>query len=228
MGPARHPEGKKQAKSFPQCALNKCVLAGHNQFKWPEASKRAVLPNLIPRKPVGQRMVGPLAARGRDATAEADLAEALRRSRLTAQREKRKRAAADRRSFNVACTLSGLRAELDRREQRRQEAQYAGQLHEAIVKSRQGEEERRARAALNEARDVARAIDASLINHTRWGQLPDDVIELVLDIKQEERVQHELVKPASSLCCMPCDMPCGMDVVASWEYALSAYMNEVD
>ena len=75
-------------------------------------------------------MVGPLAARGRDATAEADLAEALRRSRLTAQREKRKRAAADRRSFNVACTLSGLRAELDRREQRRQEAQYAEQLHE--------------------------------------------------------------------------------------------------
>ena len=83
---------------------------------------------LIPRKPVGQRMVGPLAARGRDATAEADLAEALRRSRLTAQREKLKRAAADRRSFNVACTLSGLRAELDRREQRRQEAQYAEQL----------------------------------------------------------------------------------------------------
>ena len=75
-----------------------------------------------------------------------------------------------------------------------------------------------------------RAIDASLINHTRWGQLPDDVIELVLDIKQEERVQHELVKPASSLCCMPCDVPCGKEpyVVASWEYALSAYMNEVD
>ena len=73
-----------------------------------------------------------------------------------------------------------------------------------------------------------RAIDASLINHTRWGQLPDDVIELVLDIKQEERVQHELVKPASSLCCMPCDMPCGMAYVAtshvaSSEYALSAY-----
>ena len=92
--------------------------------------RRRVAQNLIPRKPVGQRMVGPLAARGRDATAEADLAEALRRSRLTAQREKRKRAAADRRSFNVACTLSGLRAELDRREQRRQEAQYAEQLHE--------------------------------------------------------------------------------------------------
>ena len=75
-----------------------------------------------------------------------------------------------------------------------------------------------------------RAIDASLINHTRWGQLPDDVIELVLDIKQEERVQHELVKPASSLCCMPCDVPCGMApyVVASWEYALSAYMNQVN
>ena len=92
------------------------------------------------------------------------------------------------------------------------------------MQSRQAEEERRARAALNEARDVARAIDASLINHTRWGQLPDDVIELVLDIKQEERVQHELVKPASSLCCMPCDVPCGMAyVVASWEYALSAY-----
>ena len=106
---------------------------------------------------------------GRDATAEADLAEALRRSRLTAQCEKRKRAAADRRSFNVACTLSGLRAELDRREQRRQEAQYAEQLHEAIVQSRQAEEERRARAALNEARDVARAIDASLINHTTLG-----------------------------------------------------------
>ena len=138
-------------------------------------------------------MLAPLAARGRDATAEADLAEALRRSRLTAQREKRKRAAADRRSFNVACTLSGLRAELDRREQRRQEAQYAEQLHEAIVQSRQAEEERRARAALNEARDVARAIDASLLSHTRWGQLPDDVIELVLDIMQEERVQHELV-----------------------------------
>ena len=49
---------------------------------------------MIPRKPVGQRMVGPLAARGRDATEEADLAEALRRSRLTAKREKRKRAAA--------------------------------------------------------------------------------------------------------------------------------------
>ena len=189
---------------------------------------------MIPRKPVGQRMVGPLAARGRDATAEADLAEALRRSRLTAQCEKRKRAAADRRSFNVACTLSGLRAELDRREQRRQEAQYAGQLHEAIVQSRQAEEERRARAALNEARDVARAIDASLINHTRWGQLPDDLIELVLDIMQEERVQHELVKQASSLCCMACDMPLGMLYVAtsrvasSWEDALSAYMNEVD
>ena len=115
---------------------------------------RRVAQNLIPRKPVGQRMVGPLAARGRDATEEADLAEALRRSRLTAQREKRKRAAADRRSFNVACTLSGLRAELDRREQRRQEAQYAEQLHEAIVQSRQAEEERRARAALNEARDA--------------------------------------------------------------------------
>ena len=69
-------------------------------------------------------MLAPLAARGRDATAEADLAEALRRSRLTAQREKRKRAAADRRSFNVACALSELR------EQRRQEAQYAEQLHE--------------------------------------------------------------------------------------------------
>ena len=185
---------------------------------------------MIPRKPVGQRMVGPLAARGRDATAEADLAEALRRSRLTAQREKRKRAAADRRSFNVACALSELHSELDRRRQRRQEAQYTGQLHEALAQSRQAEEDRRARAALNEARDVARAIDASLINHTlRWGQLPDDLIELVLDIMQEERVQHELVKQASSLCCMPCDVPCGMAfVVASWEYALSAYMNEVD
>ena len=51
-----------------------------------------------------------------------------------------------------------------------------------------------------------RAIDASLINHTRWGQLPDDLIELVLDIMQEERVQHELVKQASSLCCMACDI----------------------
>ena len=202
-----------------------------NPFKWSEASKRAVLPNLIPRKPVGQRMVGPLAARGRDATAEADLAKALRRSRLTAQREKRKRAAADRRSFNVACTLSGLRAELDRREQRRQEAQYAEQLHEAIVQSRQAEEERRARAALNEARDVARAIDASLINHTRWGQLPDDVIELVLDIKQEERVQHELVKPASSLCCMPCDVAAMRHGVCGCQLGvctLGVYENEVN
>ena len=186
---------------------------------------------MIPRKPVGQRMVGPLAARGRDATAEADLAKALRRSRLTAQREKRKRAAADRRSFNVACTLSGLRAELDRREQRRQEAQYAEQLHEAIVQSRQAEEERRARAALNEARDVARAIDASLINHTRWGQLPDDVIELVLDIKQEERVQHELVKPASSLCCMPCDVAAMRHGVCGCQLGvctLGVYENEVN
>ena len=114
----------------------------------------------------------------------------------------------------MACTLSGLRAELDRREQRRQEAQYAEQLHEAIMQSRQAEEERRARAALNEARDVARAIDASLINHTRWGQLPDDLIELVLDIMQEERVQHELVITSR--------------VASSWEDALSAYMNEVD
>ena len=66
-----------------------------------------------------------------------------------------------------------------------------------------------------------RAIDASLINHTRWGQLPDDVIELVLDIKQEERVQHELVKPASSHVATS-------RVASSWEDALSAYMNEVD
>ena len=87
-------------------------------------------PKLDPAQARWPANAGPLAARGRDATAEADLAEALRRSRLTAQREKRKRAAADRRSFNVACTLSGLRAELDRREQRRQEAQYAEQLHE--------------------------------------------------------------------------------------------------
>ena len=62
---------------------------------------------------------------------------------------------------------------------------------------------------------------------------PTPVIELVLDIMQEERVQHELVKQASSLCCMACDMPRGMAYVvgsrvASWEYALSAYMNEVD
>ena len=181
---------------------------------------------MIPRKPVGQRMVGPLAARGRDATAEADLAEALRRSRLTAQREKRKRAAADRRSFNVACTLSGLRAELDRREQRRQEAQYAEQLYEAIMQSRQAEEERRARAALNEARDVARAIDASLINHTRWGQLPDDVIELVLDIMQEERVQHELV--ITSRVASSWEDALSAYIASSWEDALSAYMNEVD
>ena len=36
--------------------------------------------------------------------------------------------------------------------------------------------------------------------------MPDDLIELVLDIMQEERVQHELVKQVSSLCCMACDI----------------------
>ena len=57
------------------------------------------------------------------------------------------------------------------------------------------------------------------------------MIELVLDITQEERVQHKLVKQASSLCCMACDMPLGnvaTSRVASWEDALSAYMNEVE
>ena len=44
--------------------------------------------------------------------------------------------------------------------------------------------------------------------------MPDDVIELVLDIMQEERVQHELVITSR--------------VASSWKDALSAYMNEVD
>ena len=102
-----------------------------------------------------------------------------------------------------------------------------GQLHEAIAQSRQAEEERRARAALNEARDVARAIDASLINHTlRWGQLPDDLIELVLDIMQEERVQHELV--ITSRVASSWEDALSAYIASSWEDALSAYMNEVD
>ena len=44
------------------------VLAGDNPFKWSEASKRAVLPNLIPRKPVGQQRMLARLQRGRDAT----------------------------------------------------------------------------------------------------------------------------------------------------------------
>ena len=118
----------------------------------------------------------------REQREQAQLQAALRRSLVSARRDALRRADADR-----AAVVPALAASLDD-----QRLLYP-EMELALVLSKLGwkeEQARSKRAALDEALAEGIAIDASLMDISIWAELPDDIVEMILDVRKEERKQQ--------------------------------------